>query len=57
MGNTNVNKMEDTNNNAMEIFSNEDFGQVRVVMIKEEPYFVGKDVAGRFRSFNTRPRR
>ena len=46
MGNTNVNKMEDTNNNAMEIFSNEDFGQVRVVMIKEEPYFVGKDVAG-----------
>ena len=30
---------------VMEIFNNEDFGQVRVLIINDEPYFVGKDVA------------
>ena len=29
----------------MEIFKNAELGSVRVVMINEEPYFVGKDVA------------
>lgn len=27
------------------IFSNEDFGKVRAVMIDDEPWFIGKDVA------------
>lgn len=29
----------------IQIFNNEEFGQVRTLMIREEPYFVGKDVA------------
>ena len=32
-------------NKEMQIFKNEEFGQVRVVMVGSEPYFVGKDVA------------
>lgn len=31
--------------NAMQIFKNDEFGQVRTVVINNEPYFVGKDVA------------
>lgn len=31
--------------NQIEIFKNEEFGQVRTVIINNEPYFVGKDVA------------
>lgn len=31
--------------NELKIFKNEEFGQVRTVMIDGEPYFVGKDVA------------
>lgn len=31
--------------NAMQIFKNVEFGQVRTVVINNEPYFVGKDVA------------
>lgn len=31
--------------NAMQIFKNDEFGQVRTVVIDSEPYFVGKDVA------------
>ena len=30
--------------NAMQIFKNNEFGQVRIVEINNEPYFVGKDV-------------
>lgn len=30
--------------NAMQIFKNDEFGQVRTVVIENEPYFVGKDV-------------
>ena len=30
--------------NAMQIFKNDEFGQVRIVEINNEPYFVGKDV-------------
>lgn len=32
-------------NNEIEIFNNEEFGQVRVTMVDNEPWFVGKDVA------------
>lgn len=31
--------------NNLQIFENPDFGQVRMVMIEDTPYFVGKDVA------------
>ena len=31
--------------NNLQIFENEEFGKVRTVMIDEEPWFVGKDVA------------
>ena len=31
--------------NELKIFENPDFGQVRMVMIEDTPYFVGKDVA------------
>lgn len=31
--------------NVLQIFNNEEFGQVRTVVIDNEPYFVGKDVA------------
>lgn len=33
-------------NNAVQVFNNEEFGSVRTVMIDGEPWFVGKDVAG-----------
>ena len=32
-------------NNEIEVFNNEEFGQVRVTMVDNEPWFVGKDVA------------
>ncbi len=31
--------------NNLQIFKNQDFGEVRTVTINDEPYFVGKDVA------------
>lgn len=31
--------------NALQVFDNQEFGQVRTVVINNEPYFVGKDVA------------
>ncbi len=31
--------------NKLQIFKNQDFGQVRTLLIKDEPYFVGKDIA------------
>ena len=31
--------------NEVTIFNNEEFGQVRVVMVNNEPYFVAKDIA------------
>ena len=30
----------------MQIFKNDEFGQIRTIVIENEPYFVGKDVAG-----------
>ena len=31
--------------NELQIFNNEEFGQVRTLIINNEPWFVGKDVA------------
>lgn len=31
--------------NELEIFTSEEFGEVRMVMVDNEPYFVGKDIA------------
>ena len=31
--------------NKIQVFSNEEFGKVRTLMIDNEPWFVGKDVA------------
>lgn len=31
--------------NNLKVFKNQDFGEVRTVIINDEPYFVGKDVA------------
>lgn len=31
--------------NELQIFNNEDFGEIRTVTINNEPYFVGKDIA------------
>ena len=31
--------------NEIQIFSNEEFGEIRTVTIDNEPWFVGKDVA------------
>ena len=31
--------------NNLQIFKNEEFGQVRTLIINNEPWFVGKDVA------------
>ena len=31
--------------NDIQIFKNEEFGSIRTVMVKDEPWFVGKDIA------------
>lgn len=41
-------------NNELTIFNNKEFGQVRTLMINNEPYFVGKDVAEALGYGNTR---
>ena len=38
-------KVADKMSKQIKIFQNEEFGQVRVLEINGEPYFVGKDVA------------
>lgn len=40
--------------NSLHVFSNNDFGKVRVVMQNGEPWFVGKDAAEILRYSNTR---
>lgn len=32
-------------NNLLQIFENDEFGNIRIVTIDNEPWFVGKDVA------------
>lgn len=31
--------------NELQIFNNDEFGQVRTLIVNDEPWFVGKDVA------------
>ena len=31
--------------NEIEIFNNENFGQIRTIVIDGEPWFIGKDIA------------
>lgn len=38
----------------MKVFSNEEFGTIRTIIIEDEPYFVGKEVAERLGYSNTR---
>ena len=33
--------------NEVEIFNNEEFGQIRTIIIDGEPWFIGKDKIGR----------
>lgn len=40
--------------NDLQIFQNEEFGQVRSIIIDDEPWFVGKDVANGLGYSNTR---
>ena len=40
--------------NEVQIFNNEEFGQVRTLVIDGEPWFVGKDVAEILGYSNTR---
>ena len=42
---TNNKEMRKGEDNMIEIFKNEEFGEIRMVMVNNEPYFVGKDVA------------
>lgn len=45
MMNTTENNNNINNNGQLQVFQNEAFGQVRVIMKDNEPWFVGKDVA------------
>lgn len=38
----------------LKIFKNEEFGEVRTMLVNGEPYFVGKDVASVLGYSNTR---
>lgn len=40
--------------NGLQVFKNAEFGSVRTIMVEEEPYFVGKDVAEILGYSNTR---
>lgn len=40
--------------NDLMVFNNVEFGEIRVVNINNEPYFIGKDVAGALQYKNTR---
>lgn len=40
--------------NKLQVFTNEQFGEVRITMINNEPWFVGKDVADVLGYINTR---
>ncbi len=41
-------------NTNMEIFNNEEFGEVRAIVINGEPWFVGRDVAESLGYANTK---
>lgn len=45
MMNTTENNKNINNNGQLQVFQNEAFGQVRVIMKENEPWFVGKEIA------------
>lgn len=45
MMNTTENNNNINNNGQLQVFQNEAFGQVRVIMKENEPWFVGKEIA------------
>lgn len=46
LDNSNKRKEDKYMNNKLMIFKNEEFGEIRSLEINNEPYFVGKDIAG-----------
>lgn len=40
-----MNNLVESNRNPFEVFNNIEFGNVRVLLVNDEPWFVGKDVA------------
>ena len=40
--------------NSIEVFENPIFGQIRMVMVDDEPWFVGKDICEVFGEINYR---
>lgn len=44
---------QEPNNNKVQVFSNQQFGEIRTTVINGEPWFVGKDVAERLGYSNT----
>lgn len=40
--------------NELQIFKNEEFGEVRTIVMNDEPWFVGKDVAKALGYSNTK---
>ena len=43
----NNNEIRKGDNNMIEVFKNDEFGEIRVIMVNDEPYFVGKDIVER----------
>lgn len=54
MMNTTENNNNINNNGQLQVFQNEAFGKMRVIMKENEPWFVGKDVAEALGYSNTR---
>ena len=44
------------NESKLMMFSNEEFGEIRTLLIDGEPWFVGKDIATALGYSNTNPR-
>lgn len=54
MMNTTENNNNINNNGQLQVFQNEAFGQVRVIMKENEPWFVGKEIAEKLGYSNSR---
>lgn len=49
-----INNLMTTTPNALTVFENSEFGSIRTILINDEPWFVGKDVAEALGYLNTR---
>ena len=49
-----INNLISTIPNALTVFENSEFGSIRTILINDEPWFVGKDVAEALGYLNTR---